>query len=111
MRARAAEGWVTITELADTLARDHGVPFAAAHGVASRVIRGVREQPDAQLSDLVSRAARDLSGREIRMSGADLERVLAETPLRSPPPTAAPDVSAARSAAERLWPTTPTWRD
>src|SRR5204862_7044622 len=27
MRARAASGWVTVTELADTLARQHGLAF------------------------------------------------------------------------------------
>ena len=39
MRARAAESWVTVTELADTLARDHGVPFKAGHAIASKLIR------------------------------------------------------------------------
>src|SRR6185503_1845152 len=35
MRARAAEGWVTLTELADTLARDHGLAFKHAHAIAA----------------------------------------------------------------------------
>ena len=30
MRSRASEGWVTVTELADTLSRDHGLAFTAA---------------------------------------------------------------------------------
>ena len=34
MRARASEGWVTITELADTLAREHGVSFGSGHAIA-----------------------------------------------------------------------------
>ena len=38
MAERAAEGWITVTELADTLARDHGVPFKAGHAIASRLI-------------------------------------------------------------------------
>src|SRR4029079_5551098 len=29
MAARAGENWITMTELADTLARDHGLPFRA----------------------------------------------------------------------------------
>ena len=28
---RAGEGWITVTELADTLAREHGVPFKTSH--------------------------------------------------------------------------------
>jgi argininosuccinate lyase len=39
MAARAASGWVTVTELADTLARDHGLPFVRAHAVAAAVVR------------------------------------------------------------------------
>src|SRR5262245_27587018 len=36
MAERAAHGWITVTELADTLAREHGVPFRAGHAIASR---------------------------------------------------------------------------
>ena len=45
MRARAAEGWVTVTELADTLARDHGVPFKAGHAIASTLVPPARPGP------------------------------------------------------------------
>src|SRR5262249_3718796 len=31
LEARAADGWTTITELADTLVRDDGLPFRTAH--------------------------------------------------------------------------------
>ena len=37
LEARAAEGWTTLTELADTLVRDHDVPFRTAHGIAAHV--------------------------------------------------------------------------
>ena len=33
---RAAQGWITVTELADTLARDHDLAFRAGHEIASR---------------------------------------------------------------------------
>ena len=75
MRARAGEGWVTITELADTLAREHGLPFVAGHKVASTVIRERHARPDATLSSIVSRATAD-AGREVTLSDAELERVL-----------------------------------
>src|SRR5262249_46560470 len=33
LEAKAAEGWTTLTELADTLVRDHGLPFRKAHSI------------------------------------------------------------------------------
>ena len=36
LEARAGEGGTTLTELADTLARDHGLPFVTAHAIAGR---------------------------------------------------------------------------
>ena len=38
MAERARLGWITVTELADTLTRDHGVPFRTSHAVASRFV-------------------------------------------------------------------------
>jgi argininosuccinate lyase len=38
MARRAGEHWITVTELADTLTREHGVPFKASHGVACRFV-------------------------------------------------------------------------
>ena len=34
LEARAGAGWTTLTELADALVRDHGVPFGTAHGLS-----------------------------------------------------------------------------
>ena len=36
LEARAGEGWTTLTELADTLVRDHELPFKTAHAIAAR---------------------------------------------------------------------------
>src|SRR6202011_5831386 len=38
LEADAAEGWTTLTELADTLVREHDVPFRTAHAIAARVM-------------------------------------------------------------------------
>jgi argininosuccinate lyase len=38
LEARAGEGWTTLTELADTLVRDHGISFRAAHQIAGRLM-------------------------------------------------------------------------
>ena len=76
MRAGAAAGWVTVTELADTLAREHGLPFRTAHHVATTVVRATGEPPRAGLGEIVARASAEVSGREIRMSDDELARVL-----------------------------------
>ncbi len=43
MAARAREGWITVTELADSLTRDHDVPFKTSHAIASRFVRAMSE--------------------------------------------------------------------
>ena len=37
--ARAGEGGTTLTELADTLVRDEGLPFRMAHGIAALLLK------------------------------------------------------------------------
>ncbi len=76
MRERAGAGWVTITELADTLARDHGLPFRTAHAIAVSVVRASGAEPDAGLGALVLRASSDVAGRAIRLSDDQIARIL-----------------------------------
>ena len=40
LAGRAAENWITVTELADTLVRDHGLPFRVSHEIAARLVAG-----------------------------------------------------------------------
>jgi len=76
MRARAAEGWVTLTELADMLARDHGLPFTHGHAIAAALVRGRAARPDARLAELLATASKDITGREIRLSDDALAQAL-----------------------------------
>ncbi|MEN3339205.1 MAG: argininosuccinate lyase [Acidobacteriota bacterium] len=73
---RAGQGWITVTELADTLVRDHGVPFKASHRVAVRFVAECDRRP----SDLRSAVLRDVStavlGRTIEYDEASLATVL-----------------------------------
>jgi argininosuccinate lyase len=46
MAARAREGWITVTELADTLTRDSDVPFKASHSVATAFVRAMGQNTD-----------------------------------------------------------------
>lgn len=76
MAARAGEGGTTITELADTLARDHALPFGVAHKIAGRVIRGRYDAPEARMGDLLAAASTAVLGRPIAYDDAALERIL-----------------------------------
>jgi argininosuccinate lyase len=72
----AGEGWITITELADTLVRDHGLSFAAAHGVARRVVEARATDPSASLSQAVAEATAGLPGGPIRCDESALQASL-----------------------------------
>ena len=76
MRARAGESGVTATELADTLARDHGLSFRAGHAIARRVVLGRAANPVAPLSELVNQAAQEIGLEPIDLPEKDLERIL-----------------------------------
>jgi argininosuccinate lyase len=42
---RASHGWITLTELADTLTRDHDVPFKTSHTIAKLFVAEVAKRP------------------------------------------------------------------
>ncbi len=76
LEARAADGWTTLTELADTIVRDHGVAFRTAHQIATKLVAGKRANPDARLSALLSEVSSELSGTAITYSDAALAEIL-----------------------------------
>ena len=73
---RAEQGWITVTELADTLTRDHDVPFKTGHTIATRLIKEVADRP----SDPRSRVLHDVSlsvlGRAIDYDEPALDELL-----------------------------------
>ena len=64
--ARAAEGWTTLTELADTLVRDHGLPFRTAHGIAARLMHEREKDPSVSLSWTLAKASAELLGAPLK---------------------------------------------
>ena len=79
LEARAPAGFTTATELADTLARDCGLPFRQAHGIVSALVqRAIAEQlaPDQLQVELLREIARDRFGLQIDLSQEDFERAL-----------------------------------
>jgi argininosuccinate lyase len=104
LESRAAGGWTTLTEFADTLARDHGVPFRKAHQIAGRLIETRQSQPDAPLSTLVADAARAILGAPIVYSDAALADILSPrhfVDVRRTPGGPSPDETARAVAASR----------
>jgi len=76
LEATAADGWTTLTELADTLVRDEGLPFRTAHAIAQRLIAARQREPQRPLADLLADASKDLLGTPLQYSEAELSRVL-----------------------------------
>ena len=76
MAQRAAEGWITVTELADTLARDHDVPFKAGHAIASRLIARASAGGGEGPADLLRLISAEVLGRPIELDDATLATIL-----------------------------------
>lgn len=76
LAARAADGWTTLTELADTLVRDHGLSFKAAHAIAARLVSAHGCSPDRPLSTLLAAASTEVTGSPIVYSESQLSAVL-----------------------------------
>ena len=76
MAERAHQGWITVTELADTLVREQGVPFKAGHAIASRLVTSGARAGDPALSRILSNISEEILGRAIEIDDAALDRIL-----------------------------------
>jgi argininosuccinate lyase len=76
MRERAGQNWITVTELADTLTRDHGLPFRVSHEIAARLIAHRREHPGEPLPEALAAAAAGVADVPLDYDDAALARIL-----------------------------------
>jgi argininosuccinate lyase len=76
LEARAGDGWTTLTELADTLVRDHGLPFKTAHAIAGRLVAYRAARPEKPLGTLLADASREMTGEPILYTEAELAGIL-----------------------------------
>jgi argininosuccinate lyase len=76
LASRAADGGTTLTELADTLVRDHGLPFRNAHAIAALLLKARTEDPSAALSGALANASNAILGRPLEYSESDLQRIM-----------------------------------
>ncbi|MCK0168342.1 argininosuccinate lyase [Jannaschia sp. S6380] len=78
VRRNADAACITVTELADTLVRDEGLTFRAAHAVAARTAREViaRDRPLGQGTAAFCAAFEEVAGRAPRMTDADFAQAV-----------------------------------
>ncbi len=76
LESRAGDGWTTLTELADTLVRDHELPFRTAHAIAGRLIAARQREPNRPLADALAAASSDVLGAPIKYSETALAEIL-----------------------------------
>jgi argininosuccinate lyase len=76
MAERARLGWITATELADTLTREHGVAFKASHRVAAAFIAEATKRPSESHAVLLEEVTRSVLRRAIRLDDERLKEVL-----------------------------------
>jgi argininosuccinate lyase len=76
LAARAEQGWITVTELADTLVRDHGVAFKTSHTIATRLIAEASRRPSEPRSQLLREVSASMLGHPIEYDEATLDVIL-----------------------------------
>jgi argininosuccinate lyase len=76
LAARAGDGGTTLTELADTLVRDHGLPFRSAHAIAALLQKARTEDPDVAVSGALEKASQAILGRPLQYGEHDLLRIM-----------------------------------
>ena len=76
LAARAGEHGTTLTELADTLVRDHGLPFRSAHAIAALLLKARTEDPGVALSGALAKASAAILGRPLEYTEVDLQRIM-----------------------------------
>ena len=76
MASRAGSGGTTLTELADHLVREHGVPFKKAHAIAGRLNALCAAGEAAGLAAMLREASRDVLGAPVEITEAELMEIL-----------------------------------
>jgi argininosuccinate lyase len=76
LAARAEQGWITLTELADTLARDEDVPFKAGHAIAARLVEESARRPEEPRARLLRDVSTSLLGRPVEFEERRLTEIL-----------------------------------
>ncbi|MBA3270547.1 MAG: argininosuccinate lyase [Acidobacteria bacterium] len=73
---RAACGGTTLTELADTLVREQGLPFTTARGIAVLLLKARTDDPHGSLALALGKASQELLGRTFTYSEEQLDTIM-----------------------------------
>ena len=76
LERHAGDGWTTLTELADTLVREHGIPFSAAHAISAKFVAARQQDPDRPLASILEAASGQVLPSPLVYSEEALERIL-----------------------------------
>ena len=104
LEARAGNGWTTLTELADTLVRDHRLPFKTAHAIAGRLVGGRQRDPGRSMAELLKDATTELLGAPLAYSEDEVAHILSPryfVEIRRTPGGPAPEETARAAAVSR----------
>jgi argininosuccinate lyase len=113
LAARAGQGWITVTELADTLTREHGVPFRKAHEIATLLVQESAARPDDPLERVLGDVSSRVLAKPVVLAPKQLEEILSparfvrvRTTLGGPAPSEtarARDASSKALEADQAW--------
>jgi argininosuccinate lyase len=104
LEARAADGWTTLTEFADTIVRERGLPFRTAHAIAARLIAARQRDPARPLAALVAEVSTEILGTPLAYTDAELSEILSArhfVEIRKTLGGPAPEVTGRAIAASR----------
>ncbi len=104
MHSRAGANWITITELADTLTREHDLAFVKSHAIAGRLIRRRADLPDEALHASLAAVSAEVLGAPLMYEESRLRELLSPehfVAVRTTWGGPAPSETAAALAAER----------
>jgi argininosuccinate lyase len=101
---RASQGWITVTELADTLTRDHGVPFKTSHTIATLFVAAAAKRPSDSRAQLLREVSASVVSAPVEYDDAALAEILDArhfVSVRTTPGGPAPSEMARAIAASR----------
>jgi argininosuccinate lyase len=104
MLERARMGWITVTELADTLTRDYDLPFKTSHAVAARLVAEAGKRDGVPMAKLVAEITTAVAGKPIAFDEVRLAEILSPeyfVRVRTTPGGPAPAVTAEALTASR----------
>ena len=107
LNARASENFITVTELADVIVRQDGLPFSTAHAIVAACVSGADHDGTIGYDDLQSAAAAQ-TGKPLSLTAAEMRTALSAKNFVTvrdifggPAPTETQDAVAAARLSEK----------